>query len=124
MRLPTCVMSLILSICRIFESGAEPDCLRLLVGSLPSSNTAPAQHSQNTTTISLPLSPHYARLLAALAVQRGFDGYLLNFECPLQGGVEQTRVLAAWIALLRSELVRTVGAHAECIWCILETSLA
>lgn len=100
----------------IFESGAEPDCLRLLVGNLPSATTAPARHPANSTSLSLPLSPHYARLLAALALQRGFDGYLLNFECPLQGGVEQTRVLAAWIALLRSELVRTVGDHAECIW--------
>jgi mannosyl-glycoprotein endo-beta-N-acetylglucosaminidase len=106
------------TVIRIFESGAEPDTLRLLVGNLPSAITAPARQPPSSTTISLPLSPHYARLLAALAHQRGFDGYLLNFECPLRGGAEQTRVLAAWIALLRFELVRSVGEHAECIWCV------
>lgn len=55
-------------------------------------------------------------MLADLAVSRGFDGYLLNFECALQGGVEQTRVLAAWIALLRAELLKKVGPHAEASW--------
>jgi mannosyl-glycoprotein endo-beta-N-acetylglucosaminidase len=65
---------------------------------------------------SLPLSTHYARLLAQLAANRGFDGYLLNFECPLQGGVEQCRALAAWISLLRVELQKQVGPYAEVIW--------
>ncbi|THU86762.1 hypothetical protein K435DRAFT_867947 [Dendrothele bispora CBS 962.96] len=93
---------------RIFEHDeAKSDCLRLLVGQLPKSPTSPASPIQfsPTSSLSLPLSPHYARLLAQLAAQRGFDGYLLNFECPLlQGGVEQTRVLAAWITLLKKEL--------------------
>ncbi|THU76401.1 hypothetical protein K435DRAFT_974435 [Dendrothele bispora CBS 962.96] len=85
----------------IFEHDeAKPDCLRLLVGQLPKSSASTTQ-SFPTSSLSLPLSPHYARLLAQLAVQRGFDGYLLNFECPLlQGGVEQTRV----------------GMHAEVVW--------
>ncbi|KIK62945.1 glycoside hydrolase family 85 protein, partial [Collybiopsis luxurians FD-317 M1] len=98
----------------IFEGGGEQDCLRLLVGRLPNSRTGTV--SQPLTTTSLPISPHYARILADLARQRGFDGYLLNFECPLAGGIEQTRALAAWITLLRFELKAKVGSHAEAMW--------
>ncbi|KAJ3760025.1 glycoside hydrolase family 85 protein [Lentinula raphanica] len=98
----------------IFEGGGEQDCLRLLVGKLPKSRTGPV--SQPNTPVSLPISPHYARLLADLARQRGFDGYLLNFECPLVGGMEQTRALAAWITLLQAELKMKVGSHAETMW--------
>lgn len=58
-------------------------------------------------------------MLADLAHQRSFDGYLLNFECPLLGGLEQTRALAAWISVLDSELKRKVGPHAEAIWYVL-----
>jgi len=82
------------------------------VGQLPKSKTGPALPSSTT----LPLSPHYARVLADLAQQRGFDGYLLNFECPLQGGFEQTRALAGWITILQSELKVKVGPHAQAIW--------
>ncbi|KAJ7618476.1 glycoside hydrolase family 85 protein [Roridomyces roridus] len=98
----------------IFEGGGEEDCLKLLVGRLPKSKTGPAQQSSDFR--SLPLSPHYARVLADLAHQRGFDGYLLNFECPLQGGVEQTRALSAWITLLVDELKLKIGTHAEVVW--------
>ncbi|KAF7292815.1 Glycoside hydrolase family 85 protein [Mycena indigotica] len=98
----------------IFEGSGENDCLRLLVGRLPQSKSGPA--SQPTDFRSLPLSPHYARVLANLADERGFDGYLLNFECPLRGGIEQTRSVAAWITLLVSELKSKIGAHAEVIW--------
>ena len=98
---------------RIFEHAeSEADCLQLLVGSLPKSTTGPAK--PNTQT--LPVSRHYARLLADLAYQRGFDGYLLNFEVPFQGGVEQTRALTLWIAMLEQELKRKVGVHAEVVW--------
>lgn len=99
---------------RIFEEGGGPDALRLLVGKLPGSSTGPA--AQSTAQLSLPLSSHYARLLSNLAVQRGFDGYLLNFEVPLQGSVEQTRALAAWITILQNTLKVKVGPHAEVIW--------
>ncbi|KAF8825224.1 hypothetical protein HHX47_DHR7000720 [Lentinula edodes] len=95
----------------IFEGGGEQDSLRLLVGKLPKSRTGPV--SQPTTPTSLPLSPHYARILADLAKKRGFDGYLLNFECPLVGGIEQTRALAAWITILQAELKYKIGDHAE-----------
>ncbi|KAF7799963.1 hypothetical protein EIP86_011206 [Pleurotus ostreatoroseus] len=69
-----------------------------------------------TSTVHLPVSPHYARLLAHLAYQRGFDGYLLNIECALAGGREQTRALCGWIALLESELKNLVGDHAQVVW--------
>jgi len=55
-------------------------------------------------------------VLAELARERGFDGYLLNFECPLVGGVEQTRAVVAWITLLQSEILARVGAHGETHW--------
>lgn len=64
----------------------------------------------------MPMSRHYASLLAELAHQRGFDGYLLNVECPLRGGAEQARALAGWILLLRSQLSSKVGSHAQAIW--------
>jgi mannosyl-glycoprotein endo-beta-N-acetylglucosaminidase len=99
---------------RIFEPGAESDCLRLVVGKMPQSKTG--QVNQPTSPLTLPLSPHYARVLAELARERGFDGYLLNFECPLMGGVEQTRAVAAWITLLQSEILARVGAHGETHW--------
>ncbi|PIL36452.1 hypothetical protein GSI_00141 [Ganoderma sinense ZZ0214-1] len=98
----------------IFE-GAEShgECLQLLVGPLPRQTYGAAKPNSNQT---LPVSPHYARLLAELAYQRGFDGYLLNFEAPLPGGVEQARALTLWIALLEQELKRKVGPHAEAMW--------
>ncbi|KAJ7499715.1 glycosyl hydrolase family 85-domain-containing protein [Mycena latifolia] len=98
----------------IFEGNDENDCLRLLVGRLPKSKTGPAR--QPSDFRSLPLSPHYARVLAELAHERGFDGYLLNFECPLRGGIEQTRAVAAWITLLVDEIKSKVGPHAEVVW--------
>nr|VWP00370.1 AAA domain-containing protein [Ganoderma boninense] len=98
----------------IFE-GAESqgECLQLLVGPLPRQTYGPAKPNSNQT---LPVSAHYARLLAELAYQRGFDGYLLNFEAPLPGGVEQARALTLWISLLEQELKRKVGPHAEAMW--------
>ena len=87
--------------------------MQLLVGPLPGSTYGPAKPDSNAT---LPVSSHYARLLAELAYQRGFDGYLLNFEYPLLGGVQQARALTMWIALLEQELKRKVGPHAEAMW--------
>ncbi|KAL1726304.1 hypothetical protein EV714DRAFT_276702 [Schizophyllum commune] len=60
---------------------------------------------------SLPVSPHYAQLLAQLATQRGFYGHLLNLNCPLRGGPEQTQALVSWIVLLCVELRAVVGEH-------------
>lgn len=94
----------------IFEGSGEADCLQLIVG-CPKAGAGPTLHTE-----SIPMSRHYASVLAELARQRGFDGYLLNFECPLRGGLEQARALAGWILLLRSELVIKVGTHAQVIW--------
>lgn len=85
-----------------------------MVGKMPLSKTG--QVNQSTSSLTLPLSPHYAKVLAELARERGFDGYLLNFECPLVGGVEQTRAVAAWITLLHTEILARVGAHGETHW--------
>ncbi|KIY45738.1 hypothetical protein FISHEDRAFT_66793 [Fistulina hepatica ATCC 64428] len=98
----------------IFEASAAEDCLRLLVGQLPQSPQGTVTRSK--VIQSVPISPHYARVLAELAEQRGFDGYLLNFECPLHGRVEQARALATWVSILRDELRARVGAHAEISW--------
>ena len=103
---------------RIFEhSESEPECLRLLFGKLPSSTTGPAA-PPSVETSAVPVSPHYARLLAYIAYQRGFDGYLLNFEWQLgaDGRIGQARALAAWTLLLQAELKAKVGPHAEAIW--------
>ena len=77
--------------------------------------------NQSPSSLTLPLSPHYARVLAELARERGFDGYLLNFECPLVGSFEQTRALAAWITLLQSEILARVGTHGETHWFVIIT---
>ncbi|KAG2361265.1 glycoside hydrolase family 85 protein [Suillus spraguei] len=94
----------------IFEGSGQGDCLQLIVG-CPQADAGPILR-----TNSIPISRHYASVLAELARQRGFDGYLLNVECPLRGGPEQARALAGWILLLRSELVTKVGPHAQAIW--------
>ncbi|KAK2462504.1 hypothetical protein APHAL10511_005474 [Amanita phalloides] len=61
-------------------------------------------------------SGYHATNLADLAHQRGFDGFLLNFERPVPGGADQAGLLAVWIRLLREELWKKVGPHAEAIW--------
>ncbi|KAI0269338.1 glycosyl hydrolase family 85-domain-containing protein [Gloeopeniophorella convolvens] len=102
----------------IFEHvESEPDCLRLLFGRLPASRTGPAVPA-TVAGSAVPVSPHYARLLADLARQRGFDGYLLNFEWHLraEGGIGQARAVSAWISLLEAELKAKIGPHAEVIW--------
>ena len=104
---------------RIFEGGAESDCLRLVVGKMPLSKSG--QVNQSTSSQTVPLSPHYARVLAELARERGFDGYLLNFECPLVGVVD-TRAVAAWITLLQSEILARVGPHGETHWFVVTNS--
>ena len=89
----------------------------MLFGRLPASKTGPpVQPSIETSPV--PISPHYARLLAYIAHQRGFDGYLLNFEWSLDadGGIGQARALTAWIQILQVELKAKVGPHAEAIW--------
>jgi len=81
---------------------------------MPASTTG--QVDRATSSFTLPLSPHYATVLAELARERGFDGYLLNVEVPLAGGLEQTRALAAWMTVLQSEILEKVGPHGETLW--------
>ncbi|KAI0640580.1 glycosyl hydrolase family 85-domain-containing protein [Trametes meyenii] len=98
----------------IFEHAeSAKDCLHLIVGPPLQQPTGPARpRTQSSWTV----SPHYARLLAELAYQRGFDGYLLNIETNLDGGMDQTRALTLWMAILEKELKRTVGEHAHVLW--------
>ncbi|KAF9558384.1 glycoside hydrolase family 85 protein [Agrocybe pediades] len=98
----------------IFEGGGEEDTLRLLLGKTPTSVTG--RNGRKDGKKSVPVSAHYVKVLAELARERGFDGYLLNFECPLTGQLDQARPLAAWISILQSELLEKVGPHAETIW--------
>ncbi|KAJ3508188.1 hypothetical protein NLJ89_g5891 [Agrocybe chaxingu] len=100
----------------IFEGGGEEDSLRLIVGKMPTSQLKTGQVDQTSPSFTLPLSTHYAKVLAELARERGFDGYLLNFEVPLGGGYEQTRALAAWITVLQAEILQKVGPHGETVW--------
>jgi mannosyl-glycoprotein endo-beta-N-acetylglucosaminidase len=91
-----------------------------VVGKMPLSKTG--QVNESASSLTLPLSAHYARVLAELARERGFDGYLLNVECSLVGGVEQTRAVAAWITLLHTEILARVGAHGETHWFVVSNS--
>ncbi|EJD51747.1 hypothetical protein AURDEDRAFT_149791 [Auricularia subglabra TFB-10046 SS5] len=47
---------------------------------------------------------HYARRLARLAEERGFDGWLLNVEVALDGGNKDAKRLKDWILLLKQEM--------------------
>ncbi|KAI5120734.1 hypothetical protein M0805_006440 [Coniferiporia weirii] len=98
----------------IFEhESSQEDMLRLLVGNIPGFGSSASKAFRNN---SLPVSPYYARLLADLARERGFDGYLLNFEYPFAGKSEQVRALEAWISILNAELKQKVGDYAQTIW--------
>lgn len=101
----------ILGVLILEHSESDVDGLKLLLGNVPSLST-----DRNAASGSIPLSRHYASRLAELAFQRGFDGYLLNFESSLPGGTEQARALTAWITLLRAKLRSKVGAHADVVW--------
>lgn len=89
------------------------DTLRLLLGNLPKARTGPPN---SLISNGIPVSQHYARLLSDLAYERGFDGYLLNFEFPFPGRSEEARAVEAWISLLNHELKRKVGEYAQIIW--------
>ncbi|KAL5488469.1 hypothetical protein ACEPAI_6587 [Sanghuangporus weigelae] len=98
----------------IFEhQESMEDTLRLLIGNIPQARAGQrAGHANN----GLPITRHYARLLADLAHERGFDGYLLNFEFPFIGRSEQARAVESWVSLLNTELKKKVGVYAETIW--------
>lgn len=85
--------------------------LRMIMGLIPGVNSTRTQ--ANPT---IPLSPYYAEVLADVAKERGFDGYLLNIEIGLGRGAEEARALASWITILQDQLVKKVGPHAQTIW--------
>ncbi|KZV80878.1 hypothetical protein EXIGLDRAFT_780418 [Exidia glandulosa HHB12029] len=58
----------------------------------------------------------YASLLARLAHERGFDGWLLNVEVALPGGRAHAEKLLEWIGELKSEMRALVGEDAQVIW--------
>ncbi|EJD00728.1 uncharacterized protein FOMMEDRAFT_168992 [Fomitiporia mediterranea MF3/22] len=98
----------------IFEhEQSMEDTLRLFLGKLPNSRTRPPALLIGD---GLPVSRYYARILADLAYERGFDGYLLNFEYPLPGRANQTRAIETWVSLLNAELKHKVGGHAQTVW--------
>ena len=102
------------------DGSSDADLLKLLVGPLPSSQSAqpygPASPSTTGSYSGLPISTYYADLLAEFAKCRGFDGYLLNVEIRLVGGTEHARALCHWTSLLTASMKRIIGAHAEVIW--------
>lgn len=103
-----------LTLCSIFEhEQSVEENLRLLLGKTPTARTSRVTQMRAG---SLPVSSYYARVLADLARDRGFDGYLLNFEYKLPGGAEQARALEAWVNILRQELKSKVGHHAQVMW--------
>lgn len=92
---------------RLFEgTDSESECLQLVVG----------RTGYVITDNKIPISKRYAVLLAELAYQRGFDGYLLDFESDLSYKTDHAHSLAAWILLLRTELRAKVGSHAQVVW--------
>ncbi|TFK67272.1 hypothetical protein BDN72DRAFT_843297 [Pluteus cervinus] len=95
----------------IFEGGSEPDCLRLCIGQYPAGANTPLSGS-----VPFPLSAQYATTLANLAYQRGFDGWLMNFEANLEGGGDQARAVSAWLTILQTEMEAKIGSHVETIW--------
>ena len=84
----------------------------MIIGKLPGQNLAADAKADG----SIPVSSYYAELFADLAKERGFDGWLLNVEVGLQGGVDQARALAAWVTLLQQEMFKRVGPHSQVIW--------
>ncbi|EAU82416.1 hypothetical protein CC1G_11102 [Coprinopsis cinerea okayama7 len=98
----------------IFEGGSDEDILRMVIGKTPGSTSN--FHAERNAEYTVPVSSYYAELFADLAVERGFDGWLLNVEIGLQGGSEQARGLAAWVALLQQEVLKKVGPHGLVIW--------
>ncbi|KAG8883668.1 hypothetical protein FRB97_006158 [Tulasnella sp. 331] len=99
----------------IFEPDAEYDCLNLLTG--PNAGATQTKYAPVGAPEEMPpLSAHYASVLAQLACDRGFDGWLMNFECDLLHKEDQGRMLFLWIQILRQELKKRIGSHSEVVW--------
>ncbi|BGP31143.1 hypothetical protein JCM10296v2_002907 [Rhodotorula toruloides] len=94
----------------IFEWDAGRDDIVELVA--PSSPTAKRFSS---------FSPRYADFLVDLAVERGFDGWLVNVEVDLgsgsakEGAKEHAQLLLDWLVYFRAALKKRIP-HAEVVW--------
>lgn len=77
---------LLLDVVHGMENCSKPDCLS------PTCRQSPAPRKFNNY-IPSPLPALCMAPCCARTRQCGFDGYLLNFECPLQGGVEHDKDL-------------------------------
>ncbi|KAH7099340.1 glycosyl hydrolase family 85-domain-containing protein [Auriculariales sp. MPI-PUGE-AT-0066] len=80
------------------------------------------EHKESRPDCSLLVYPldndlaHYAEILAQLAAERGFDGWLLNVEVDLPNGAAHALKLVEWTCILRERLHELVGPHAQVIW--------
>ncbi|GAA6012154.1 hypothetical protein JCM10207_005150 [Rhodosporidiobolus poonsookiae] len=90
-----------------------------LVRPTPASSSSPANPS-STNPFSR-LSTRYADYLVDLAVERGFDGWLVNVEVDLGIGEEKAfarehaRALVEWVRYFRGEMARRIEG-AEVLW--------
>lgn len=111
----------------IFEWAASlPDLSTVLLG--------PSSPSRGSRTFVNPsarrpdkwsmLSTHYADVLIDLAVEKGFDGYLVNVECnlfegegedPVKGG-QWAAAIRVWCEYFRREGERRLGSGFEVSW--------
>ena len=99
----------------MFDS--QNDLEQVIRGPSPASDTGRAKATDNDDSDNITMSPHYARTLVELARQRGFDGYLVAFEDSFNSdGTKWARAVSAWVSLLREEMLKAVGPHAEVIW--------
>ncbi|BGP47218.1 hypothetical protein JCM10450v2_003070 [Rhodotorula kratochvilovae] len=101
----------------IFEHDAgRADIVELVAPSSPTSSSAAAAAPFNR------LSTRYADALVNLALERGFDGWLVNVEVPLggEGGPERAgrahaQALVAWLRYFSAEMRRRVP-RGEVMW--------
>ena len=61
------------------------------------------------------LDTSYADLLVDLAVEKGFEGWLINIEVALPGGEAQASLLSSWLDYLTRETKRRIPGG-EIIW--------
>lgn len=93
----------------IFEGDSAGDLYRMIAG-----NPLPVGGGEySLPTSGMPVSSYYAKVLAGLAKERGFDGWLLNIEIDMAEGPSGARGLAAWLTVFRKEIVKAVGEHGK-----------
>ncbi|KAH6890096.1 glycosyl hydrolase family 85-domain-containing protein [Coprinopsis sp. MPI-PUGE-AT-0042] len=78
----------------------------------------PGDREYRMPTNDMPVSSHYAKLLANLARERGFDGWLVNIEIDMSGGRTEARGLAAWLTIFQREVLMydSVIIRGDLVW--------